>query len=164
MLRWCGKMMSLLFLIALFADCSNNEAEIMDSAYKRKQLLCKMEALKFSSDSLWNGVATFLDRNLPSDLPPNERKNMIILKNAPLIKVINSYSKLDPSIKKVVEEAGNQDYLIAEQMKLTIAQFKLADSTYFKELETQEKESPARFQNIKSKINQIEKQACDHKN
>ncbi len=74
-----------------------------------QSLLCEKEMLERQTLTLWDEVARGLDARLPRDMPADERRNMIEIRNTNLIQMFEIYPQLDTSIKSLVEKAGDQD-------------------------------------------------------
>ncbi|MBK7476164.1 MAG: hypothetical protein IPI11_09170 [Haliscomenobacter sp.] len=80
-------------------------------------LACAQKALAVKMNALWDSVAVALGQNLPKDMPADERKNMLAVRNTSLIQMFEVYPTLDAGIHKLVEQAGEEDVAIALQLK-----------------------------------------------
>ena len=67
-------------------------------------------------------------KGIPNDLPPDERKNMIAIRNAGLIRMFEAYPKLPEPVRDRVDQAEMEDKEIALQMRImndSLRQFEL---------------------------------------
>lgn len=111
----------LLFLFA--AGCQPAEKKSPISAEgealvaESTELACEQKALGVKLDALWDSVAVALDQKLPADMPADERRNMLAVRNTSLIQMFEVYSTLDTAIHRLVERAGDQDVALALRLK-----------------------------------------------
>ncbi len=81
------------------------------------ELACSQKALAAKLKTLWDSVAVALDQKLPKDMPADERRNILAVRNTSLIQMFEVYSSLDTAIHRLVEQAGDEDIAIAVQLK-----------------------------------------------
>lgn len=80
-------------------------------------LQCTLLRLGAESQALWDRVAGQLAQELPEELPEAERKNMIAVRNANLLRMFQTYPTLPDHLQAQVDEAEAEDRAIAERMK-----------------------------------------------
>lgn len=88
---------------------------------------CQLQALGRKSQTLWDEVATDLEKGIPEDLPEDERKNMIAIRNAGLIRMFEAYPKLPMEVKERVDRAETEDQQIAAEMRMLNDSLRLFD-------------------------------------
>lgn len=151
---------SLLVLFSLMA-CNDEEAELARKiSAEKKSLMCEMERLRLQSDSIWDEMGEYLDKNLPTDLPEAERKNMASTRAAHLIAMFKAFPKLDTAIQNKVTEAGQADNNIAEQMKAVMDKMHDAERGMNEALQKIENRSKQQYQTLKQELKAVEKQPC----
>jgi hypothetical protein len=92
---------------------AEGEALVAESA----KLACEQKTLGVQLKALWDSVAVALDQKLPPDMPADERRNMLAVRNTSLIQMFEVYSELDTVIHRLVEQAGDQDVALALRLK-----------------------------------------------
>lgn len=144
-----------LFLLGILVISNtqcNNDAKIEALRVERQTLHCEMEMLKHQSDSLWNAVAVHLDQELPPDMKPDERRNMINIKNAGLIRMFEVFPSLDSSIHSLVEHAEKMDQALASQMRANMEANHVNEAALNQVLENLEKGNPDKFKKLKQDL------------
>lgn len=134
----------------------DQEAEALYA--KSKDYHCQLEQLHRESQSLWDRVADNLSEGLPEDMPADERNNMITVRNTDLIKMFEVFPALDTSIQTMVEQAGQQDGLIAEKMRVLKDSIDANDNQVNNLLQVMSKENKASFQRWKTNFGHV---SCD---
>lgn len=150
-------------LLLMLAQCSENGdgAPIETLLQTKKALLCQMETLQASGDSLWTAVAEALDGQLPKDMKPDERKNMINIKNTGLIQMFEVYPTLDPQVQRLVVTAGESDEQIALRMKATMEEMAENDQALNLALEKLEQKNKEKFSELKQISMSLSKKPCE---
>jgi uncharacterized protein YdcH (DUF465 family) len=104
-------------IILVLASCVQPSLEDHPEANRllkvRDSLETLQRLLKVELDSIWATTNTNLASMLPSTMPAQERKNMLALNNAPLIKMFEVYESLDTNIHRLVDNAAQADKRIA---------------------------------------------------
>ena len=144
----------------LLIACNNFEAEIEASFSEKKSLLCQMEQLKQQNDSLWEDISLTLEQELPPDMLPDERKNMVQIKNAGLISMFQVFPDLDTSIQQKVMLAGKKDEEIAAEMKSIMQKLSLAEQNLNTALEKLEHRNKGKHQKVKLQLLEREGLPC----
>lgn len=86
---------------------------------RQQRLRCKLDSLQEQAELLWDGVVEHLAEELPPNLPADERRNILAVRNYGLIRMFMVYDSLPPDLREKVELAGRQDIVIAVAMKAT---------------------------------------------
>ncbi|HMQ50065.1 MAG TPA: hypothetical protein PKA00_21715 [Saprospiraceae bacterium] len=109
--------------LGTFCACNSSDAAAAIDAEGQElrtaacRYRCQMDELHQASKVLWDSVTLHLSNTLPSDMPADERKNMVAVRNTALIQMFEIYPTLDSSIQQAVENAGLRDVEIAQQMR-----------------------------------------------
>lgn len=125
--------------------------------------LCEKEKLEKSTQALWDEVSERLDAQLPTNMPPDERINMIEIRNTNLIKMFEIYPTLDTAVKNLVEKAGDDDNAIVvklRQVQQNLEQEELGLIMLLDKLEKLNSDKAARW---KSRMEDTKKAPCTMK-
>lgn len=95
---------------------------------KLTQAHCIMEQLNQESVQLWDTVVFVMDEQLPETTPPEERTNLLKVRNASLIRMFEVYSELPDSVQLSIDRAEQQDKELAARMKAQIDTIKHYES------------------------------------
>ena len=144
----------------LLLSCNNYQAAIEASFSKKKSLICQMEQLKQQNDSLWEDISLTLEQELPSDMMPDERKNMVQIKNAGLISMFQVFPDLDTAIQRKVMLAGKKDEEMAAEMKSIMQKLSLAEQNLNTALEKLEHKNKGKLQQVKLQLLEREGLPC----
>jgi hypothetical protein len=118
-----NKLLSILLApIFLLASCNQEalstvEGKCAAQIAEARRLHCRMLELHRQAVVLWDQANDQLAQSLPQGMPPDERRNMLAVRNTGLIQMFEVYPTLDSAIHRLVEEAGQQDEALAAQMK-----------------------------------------------
>lgn len=116
----------MLFILLLTAGCAGCRDDGGSGSLEKEadQLLktsirfqCLMEEKNRQARILWDSVTQNLARNLPEGMPVDERRNMIAVRNASLIRMFKVYPELDSNIRRLVDEADLKDAELAGSMR-----------------------------------------------
>lgn len=119
---------SRIFLILLLAGACNSAAIQQDNPYansllqKRDSLNQLQTDLKIKLDSMWTYANEKLAEMLPTNMPEQERINMLALRNAPLIRMFEVYETLPDYIHKLIDSAYYFDKQIVQQLEEIVIQ------------------------------------------
>lgn len=105
-----------------------------------RSLHCGLEELGRESQLLWDSVAHNLQAQLPMDMPVEERKNMVEIRNAGLIRMFEAYPKLPPPVQQHVDKAEMRDQALASRMRAlndSLKQHDLAVSQFLENVRSQ---------------------------
>lgn len=143
------------------AACANRQAEAaLELSEEKRALSCRMERLNQQNDSLWNEVAASLGRALPSGMPPDERRNMIGVRNADLIRMFQSFPALDTAIRNKVMAAGEQDKKTAAEMRAVMDELAAAEQQLAVALGELQKKDRSKYEKIKQQLLEKERVPC----
>ena len=81
---------------------------------KEKELWCEMEEQKKIINEEWNRVNELLEQNFDPMMTDQERENMIKLRNAPLIRMFQSYQYMEHKVGADVDAAEALDEQISQ--------------------------------------------------
>ncbi len=111
-------------LSLLLYGCETGSAGAADEQAQRllddvRTWKCRLQEIHDSSVVLWDSVTSTLARELPADMPADERRNMLAVRNTGLIKMFQVYPQLDADIRQLVESAGVMDVRYADELRAT---------------------------------------------
>lgn len=145
----------------LLLACGAEEREnALKFANEKQSLNCEMERLRVQTDSLWDEIEAYLDKNLPADMPPAERTNMVTIRNANLITMFKAFTKLDTAIQQKVNEAGAADLSIAEGMKAIKEKMDKVEQAMNEALLKVQARSDRQYQLLKEELQGLENKPC----
>ena len=125
------------------------EGIIVEAVAHRDYLIGSMDSLKTLNDSIWLEVTQTLERDLPKDLPADERRNMLQLKNADLLQMFQVFDSLDSGLQNKVMEAGKRDQDLALQMRTIMLDIEETNKIITSSLEILEKKDSLRASQLK---------------
>ena len=156
------KTIYLFSLVALVASCHIRHAEedtIFKTVASLEMLSHNMDSLKSVNDSIWNQVSRAIEKTVPADLPPAEKRNLLAVKNADLIQMFEVYDSFDDPLKSQVMEAGKSDQKIAQEMRSIMTRVDELNKILTQSLSALEKKDPAAYeQRVLHKLNIDDKQ------
>lgn len=162
-------MKPILCFLALSLLVSMPSCEPSPSPFAQLELLaqqlntlgCQQKILQNKTQTLWDEVVQQLSNQLPGDMPKEERKNMLAVRNAALIRMFETYQNLDTSLQKIVTEAEEKDQDIVstlmeiKQQRMVLEEQKRA---LFLKLEQEEN---GKLKEYKSEFEQLTEAPCD---
>lgn len=152
--------MACLYLFLLMACGSEERENLRRLAAEKYSLNCEMERLRGQVDSLWDEMEAYLDKKLPADMPPAERKNMVTIRNANLIAMFKAFPKLDTATQQKVSEAGTIDHNIAESMKSVMDRLDKVEQSMNEALLQAQEQSDRKYQQLKEELHELENKPC----
>jgi len=158
----CG--FSLLFLVGGCQpkEAGKSEEQAGEGIVRRYQsLLCEKEMLERQTLNLWDEVSSALDARLPRDMPADERRNMIKIRNTDLIQMFEIYPQLDTSIKNLVEKAGDQDDAIVVKLRQLQAKIETEDINFMQFVADLEKRDRDRADAWKKQMEKTKQDPCN---
>lgn len=151
-----------LLTLLVMASCGGMEREFAHQlTLEKKSLNCELEHLGARNDSLWDELGQYLDKNLPTDIPPVQRNNMLTIRNARLIAEYHAFNELDTMIRQKVREAGDISKGFADDMKSVKEKADQVEQTLNAVLQKIEKRSEEEYQNLKQELQKIEADPCN---
>lgn len=139
--------------LPLFSTCKSHfpEEKILLTKYEeRKQLMTRMDDLHKRVDSIWRHTNETLDASLPDNMPPDERRNMLQVRNADLIQMFEVFDSLDNDLKLLVKDSGMKDRTIADEMRQVMTEIDMLDSIINQNLEILTKKDSLKARAIQS--------------
>lgn len=107
----------LLFTGITIFSCQNRQIEVLDIALKLKNNQCRIQEISHFVDSSWTKSIKELEAYLPAQLPNQERKNILNLKNADLIRMFESYDDFHPKGHELVDSMEQLDVVWAGRLR-----------------------------------------------
>jgi hypothetical protein len=109
--------LSITLTLVVFLACRSRTSEQLEVlALKHRDLACQLSRLQDSVQSHWTSLNVLLENHLPKEMPVEERRNILSVKNAPLIRMFESYSNLTVEVKDAVDAAEQYDFQSARQV------------------------------------------------
>ncbi|MCB9339026.1 MAG: hypothetical protein H6577_12925 [Lewinellaceae bacterium] len=100
-----------LLLFAVFGceNKPNEEAALLELFQKEKALNCQLASMKDSITTEWDNINHLLQKNLPTDMPAEEKTNMLKVRNASLIRMFQSFDDVDEGVKMALDKTEQLD-------------------------------------------------------
>lgn len=112
--------------------------------------MTRMDDLHKRVDSIWRHTNETLDASLPDNMPPDERRNMLQVRNADLIQMFEVFDSLDNDLKLLVKDSGMKDRTIADEMRQVMTEIDMLDSIINQNLEILTKKDSLKARAIQS--------------
>lgn len=106
---------------------------------------CRLQQLGTRSTVLWDSVTVSLKAVLPPEMPPEEKRNMLAVRSAGLIRMFQVYPTLDSSVHQVVDQAEQTDQVLASQLRMTHDSLKALNAQAQELLSRIEREDPEAY-------------------
>lgn len=106
-------------MLSVFS-CRNTplaDARLEQLAQAFQALDCRRAALEATTRLSWDAVVEQLDARLPEDMPPAEKHNMLMVRNAGLIRMFETYRELPDSVQVLVTRAEQKDKEIVAALR-----------------------------------------------
>ncbi len=97
-----------------YAALEARSAELLREAVR---LDCGIREIGNATEALWDSVSSALEAKLPENMPPDERRNMIAVRNTGLIRMFEVYPTLDSATRNLIETAGERDQALAGRIR-----------------------------------------------
>ena len=117
---------------------------------ERQDRISQMDALHKQVDSIWASTTEMLAVSLPVDMPADERRNMLQVRNAELIQMFEVFELLDNDVKLLVKDSGMKDRTIADEMRRVMTEIDSLDSIINHNLELLSRKDSERASVIRS--------------
>lgn len=135
---WIG-LMTLIISLGVGACSDNKEAGGNEQEKKLAELIdlemslrCTMDSIRMAVKEEWDLVNQKLDAGVPADMPEEEKRNMLKVRNAPLIRMFESYETLDSEIRMAVDKAEEMDRFMAGRISEINRQVRNLEDQRFK--------------------------------
>lgn len=112
-----GRSLLMMIFILLLSSCEEVYPEIRSRALQLRQNTCTIEHLRSYTDSVWSVALLRIDQLLPSHFPAHEREVINHLKNAHLLRKLESYNLLGDSIYQIIDEMDRIDTQMADSIR-----------------------------------------------
>ncbi len=116
------KSLCLLSAVFAFVACKNNVSapyqKVKVLAEEMAVLNCRLNMMQDSFDLMWVEMNQNLSENLPTTMKPDEIKNMLGVKNVPLIKMFESYQTFGDSLKQSLDIVEKTDREMVSRLHL----------------------------------------------
>lgn len=153
-----GPIFGVLFILSCQSTGEQNREDILSLAEMSREIECQMAALEAQSEKMWDKTNSELAKALPADVEEYEKNNMLKVRNADLIRMFESYSKLDGPIKSKVDFTEKMDFAMADSMRVLQQKQKiLIDSVRSQMMKV---ESDEKRNSLKEQMNRIENTDC----
>lgn len=100
-------------LLFTILSCQKEEAtkatELRELFHKEKQLNCLLGAMKDSITTEWDTINRLLEREMPPDMPADEKNNMLRVRNANLIRMFESFDEMEEEVKIALKKTEQFD-------------------------------------------------------
>lgn len=107
----------ILTMFAILLGCGDQAADtLQDLTQNEAQLKNELQEMRDSIEYTWDHVNQIISENLPSDMPPKEKENILKVRNARLIRMFQSFDDLEPNIKKAVDSAEVFDNIMSQRI------------------------------------------------
>lgn len=149
-------------VVLLLVGCEANTVKGNEAAVQLMRVRDSLEQvqkeLKVQLDAMWKATNTELAAMLPSGMPEQERKNMLGLNNAPLIRMFEVYDSLPSNIHQLVDKAEMMDKAIALRFQEIVEQKDANETKIEQLLLALSKESKEEFDYWNAKFNNYPKE------
>ncbi len=117
---------------------SSDQTEAMQALHQQETVLqCRLHAIKDSITGQWDEVNQLLTEKLPSDIPAEEKANMLKVRNANLIRMFQSYNDLDQELKSTLDQTEQLDQEMTQQitaLKQELQELELRKMAFFEKI------------------------------
>lgn len=153
-----------LLLLAVACQEAADKPELLLHAQQiqasQHELDCSLQQIQTAASMLWDSVAQALDQRLPESMPPEERHNMLKVRNTPLIQMFMAYDSLDLPLQQMVEKAGEKDAEFAKRILENRAAHKQLERQLDSTLQLLQKEMPEKAPQLIQALQQNSPAAC----
>lgn len=118
-----GKVCGFFFIsLLLIAGCQTTpDPEFKESffalAKEQGSIQCELSTMQDTIAAKWDQMGQTLVQHLPDDMPEVEKRNMIAVRNADLIRMFQSYETLAYSIKMELAEVEKEDSMMVVKIR-----------------------------------------------
>ncbi len=148
--------------LLLMGSCAEQTApgELQQLAAQFHLLHCEQADLEIKVTALWDNVAQQLNAQLPQDMPAQEKHNMVSVRNAPLIRMFETYPGLDHSIQNMVDQAEMEDKKVVERLNEIKGKQHVLEQQRMELFGQIEKEQPEKLKAFRQFFEQIATGPC----
>lgn len=153
-------------LVILLPACKDKSAdfsqEVNDLASQTAQLKCKLGQMNDSIQLAWDQMNEVLSQNIPSSMKPDEIKNMLVVKNAPLIRMFESYQTFGDSVKQALNVVEKQDQEMVTKIQMLKTDLDSLENQKLALFEKIQFQSPEKLTESRDLFASILGKACNH--
>ena len=158
-------LISFLTIYLFIIGCRNNDSgklenSLKDVSHNIHKLLCETESLKDSITLKWKNFNTLLETNVPPEMPEKEKRNLLQLSNAPLIRIFKWYDRLDDNIKGELRKVEIQDSITVVSILEITNRLKKLEDEKIQLLMKIDKKDKARLDSINQELFTIIEMPC----
>ncbi|MCB0687958.1 MAG: hypothetical protein KDC53_15585 [Saprospiraceae bacterium] len=153
----------ILFLAVLYIACVQRETSLSQLefiALQEMHLNCALKNLRDSIDREWTFFIYKLSNNLPSNMTDDERRNMLQLKNGPLIRMFESFANLDTTIKRSLAEMEHKDLLMTASISRVRSELNSVEEARRKIMSRIASEEPKKIGDARRIYRDVLKKSC----
>lgn len=152
----------LMTLVSCSTDHNEKEVELRQLFMQEKALSCELQAMKEQVRQDWDSINMLLDKNLPEDMPEEEKTNMLKVRNANLIRMFESFEEVDEEVKEALKDTELRDQAVTK--KLVVLKKKAGELEARKNIlleELSHAEGEKALSKYKAILSETLKEACD---
>ncbi|MCB0629642.1 MAG: hypothetical protein R2806_25210 [Saprospiraceae bacterium] len=154
---WC------LSAILGILSCHNSpplEDRLEQLAQAFHDLDCRQATLEAETSSSWDDVVAQLDARLPESMPAAEKNNMLMVRNAGLIRMFESYHELPDSVQALVSWVEQKDNEVVASLNEIKAKRSVLDKEKRDFFLAVEKRSAAKLSTMRENFDAIRNTPC----
>jgi len=158
------------FLIAFFcllffqscqdATVSEFEKEAAQLELRIKKAVCAKAEMQHQIDSVWTIAVRAMEQDLPKDLEPGTKANLLNLKTEHLIKMLPEYRPLSNETKQLIAQAASLDSIITLQFTVLLKEFNAWETEMKNFLQRVETKAPGLRPKFLIRLQTAQKTAC----
>jgi uncharacterized small protein (DUF1192 family) len=118
--------------------------------------------MKDSISTEWDHINQLLESGLPADTPEEEKKNMLKVRNAGLIRMFQSYDGMEEEVKVALEQTEQLDMEMSKRitaLKKEIQRIESQRIELFQKVE--QKEGPQKVDHYRAVYQSVQSAACN---
>ncbi len=147
-------------LLWLPACRSEQDGDTTALLAEKKALHCMLAEARHRTDSIWDTVSATLGRQLPADMKDTERRNMVAIRNADLIRMFEAYAELDTSLQQLITDAGLRDRSLSEEIRSAARKIEEVNARINQRLEQLEQSDDKKFRELRQAFREAENSPC----
>lgn len=146
----------LLFCLAGCGQKTNDEVVLLDLFQEERKLYCQLASMKDSITLQWDNVNELLAESLPEDMPTEEKENMLMVRNASLIRMFQSFDEVEEEVRVVLDHTEQMDMEMSKRitaLKKDVQRIELKKMTLLNKLnQSMGPDEVARLQDIHQSV------------
>lgn len=115
--------LTLFITISACVQKPEDETALMELFKKEKVLSCQLASMKDSITTEWDNINLLLEEKLPLDMPLEEKKNILKVRNASLIRMFQSFSDMEEDVKTALSRTERLDREMSK--RITVLKHKI---------------------------------------